>query len=161
MTSFSLKGTDKVQYGHQLTNILNMQHVLSGGYNTEYSLYLIKNLLTIKSNCSTDYYVGAMDILEQMSAINWTTVQKRTGSGNKHIIFENMAEIAGIIVMKRPELATKLKNIISVLKDNNKDADLHKFNFTLDEILQHHFYDKLNVVEAAGNFKPLQKGGRE
>lgn len=161
MTSFSLKGTDQVQYGHQLTNILNMQHVLSGGYNTEYSLYLIKNLLTVNNKDFTDYYVGATDILEQMSAINWTTVNKRTGNANERIIFELMAEIAEQIVMKRPELVTKLKGIISVLENNNQNADLHNFSGNLHDILQYHFYDKLNVVEAAGNLKPLQKGGRE
>lgn len=130
----------QINHGYQLTNLLNMSHALSGGYNTEYSLYLIDQLLDVKNNTLADYYKGAVDILEAMSSINWNTANKKTNSRNEKIIFEEISEIAGKIAVKRPEFVKDLKRIIDTLKQNNHDKNTE---FNLDEILEYHFYSKI------------------
>ena len=45
----------------KMTNILNMNHVLSGGYNTLYSLLLINELLDVGNLSLFDYVDGIVD----------------------------------------------------------------------------------------------------
>ena len=115
----NLPGAD-VHNAQQLVNLLNMQHILAGGFQTEYGLYLIQQILDANNNTFMDHYEGATEILEAMSKINWRKQNKNTGYKNDGILFENMYEIATKIVKKHPGYAQKLKDIMKTLEKNQE-----------------------------------------
>lgn len=99
----------------KLTNILNMNHVMSGGLNTEYSLYIIKAAL--KQSIDT-YEDAALEILEELATRNLTVISKEVD--NVGIIIDLMYEILNIIVRQHPYLLGKAKRIVDFLELNNE-----------------------------------------
>ena len=99
----------------KLTNILNMNHVMSGGLNTEYSLYIIKAAL--KQSVDT-YEDAALEILEELATRNLTVISKEVD--NVGIIIDLMYEILNIIVRQHPYLLGKAKRIVDFLELNNE-----------------------------------------
>lgn len=99
----------------KLTNILNMNHVMSGGLNTEYSLYIIKAAL--KQSVDT-YEDAALEILEELATRNLTVISKEVD--NVGIIVDLMYEILNIIVRQHPYLLGKAKRIVDFLELNNE-----------------------------------------
>lgn len=99
----------------QLTNILNMNHVMSGGLNTEYSLYIIKAAL---KQSVDNYEDGALEILEELATRNLTVLSKEVD--NVGIIIDLMYEILNIIVRQHPYLLGKAKRIVDFLELNNE-----------------------------------------
>ena len=105
-----------------LVNMFDMQHVLSGGWNTEYSLYTIENLLNARNNTMMDYYKGALDVLQHTSVINWYDLNQLIGMRNEDIILDRIYTIAEKIATSRPDLAPKVIKTMEILEKNNKSA---------------------------------------
>ena len=111
----------------KLTNILNMNHVMSGGLNTEYSLYIIKAALKAKCIKELDdgirhfelIYDGILlEILEELATRNLTVISKEVD--NVGIIVDLIYEILNIIVRQHPYLLGKAKRIVDFLELNNE-----------------------------------------
>lgn len=104
----------------KMVNMFDMQHILSGGWNTEYSLYTIANLLDAKNTTMMDYYEGALEVLQQASVINWHDLNQLIKMRNEDIIIDQMYLIADKIVTKRPDLLQKVIQTIGILEKNNQ-----------------------------------------
>lgn len=106
----------------KMVNMFDMQHILSGGWNTEYSLYTIANLLDAKNTTMMDYYEGALEVLQQASVINWHDLNQLIKMRNEDIITDQMYLIADKIVTKRPDLLQKVIQTIGILEKNNQST---------------------------------------
>ncbi|MCQ2571594.1 MAG: hypothetical protein MJ165_01150 [Alphaproteobacteria bacterium] len=103
-----------------LVNMFDMQHVLSGGWNTEFSLYTIKNLLNTRNNTMMDYYQGALGVLQQTSVINWHDLDQSIKMRNEDRIIDLMYLIAEKIATSRPDLAPEVIKTMEILEKNNQ-----------------------------------------
>ncbi|MCQ2571595.1 MAG: hypothetical protein MJ165_01155 [Alphaproteobacteria bacterium] len=104
----------------KIVNMFDMQHILSGGLNTEHSLYTIANLLNTRNNTMVDYYQGALGVLQQTSVINWHDLNQLIKMRNEDLIIDQMYLIADKIVTERPDLLPKVIQTIGILEKNNQ-----------------------------------------
>ena len=109
----------EVHNAMQLTSIFNMQHFLSGGWNTEYSLYTLSDLLDSNNNTMADRFEGATEILNMASAIDWSNRNRVKQNTNEDIIVGLLYCIANKIIIKRPDLFRKISVIMKNLEQNN------------------------------------------
>ena len=114
----NLPGAD-VHNAMQLTSIFNMQHFLSGGWNTEYSLYTLSSLLEVDRNLVSNLE-GATEILNMASAINWTERNEATHYSSGDIIIDLLYEIANKLVTHLPNSFRKIYQIMENLEVNNR-----------------------------------------
>ena len=112
-----------VVYAQDLSNILDMRHILSGGSNTVSSLDVLLALLRYPQASDLHFFEGALEILRLMAPINWADASTKTNT-KAHMkyevfILETMYYIAAIILKNKPGLADELFNVMQTLEKNN------------------------------------------
>ena len=144
---------DQELNARKMTNILNMNHVLSGGYNTLYSLSLISELLDVGNLSLFDYVDGIVDVLYEISKINWQDKNQKqwniSGKINDEIGMTIYEIATKLVKISQKSRRIKIEKVISNFENNNHEL---KGAFLSEE-----YYEALKLSKMADKFASIVK----
>lgn len=152
-------------------NIFNLQHILSGGYNTENALYLFEVIVEYRQ-----YHKRILEILQRISMINLKELNKiynakistkempmlsNLQTDNDSIIAEQLYKIAYKIAYKiletSPELSHPVKSVIQAFESTNPET-VSIIKKEERETARDVFFNRLSMLENAKQLKQIQNG---
>jgi len=103
---------------HDLMNILNVKNLTAGGWNTEYTLYAIRGILTSPGGMST-FGDSALELCEMLSNYDFDAVNKKLNMHNEDIIIQLIYELLIILLEGNIYMTNRIRRIKTRLDETN------------------------------------------
>ena len=158
---------------HNLLNILNIKNLMTGGWNTEYSLYAMHAIINSNSGINT-FGESVLDIFEMLSECNFAALNKEIGmqdGGNYDIIIRLIYQMMNTVLEARPYTVSRIKrqkrrldevnglsNALAEALREEKESGLGLIDFFRDSLK---LEQNIERSERAIQLKQMQHGGRQ